>query len=101
MFGNMVGRPRNADGKFMLVEIKNVGAKLNYTQKRLMQMMHKLFREADPQQKHYIGCYLLTWDHSNNVPVSVNNASITEQQFTKWITGQLYLDSLFDQNGVA
>jgi len=99
LFGSIIGRPKNADGKFMLVEIKKAYAELNYAQARLLQMMHRLFRQADPEQRHYIGCYLLHWNYDTNEPAALNNDAISTELFKRWITGDLYIASLYDPVG--
>jgi len=96
MFGGLVNRHRNDDGKFMLIEVKNKSVKINYAQKRLLQLMHRLFREADKNRNHYIGAYLLHWDHDNNKPVAVNNNPIDEATYIKWMSNEIELPSLFD-----
>lgn len=97
LFGELVNRGKNDDGKFMLTEIKNDGAQLNYAQKRLLHLMHKLLRSADPEKKFYIGCYLLHWDHAQNLPAKINNRRIDEETFKRWMTGKLELPSMFDE----
>lgn len=96
LFGQMVNRPKNADGKFMLVEIKSDRAALNYAQQRLLTMMHRLLRKADPEGLHYIGTYLLQWDTETNSPARINGEPIDGAEFVRWITGDLNLPSLFD-----
>ncbi len=99
--GALVGRRRNDDGRILLVELKDMGADLNYSQSRTMQLMHKLMRKADPERKFYGGSYLLHWDNKNNVPCRINSKPITEQQFNDWITGKLEIPSLFDEKATA
>lgn len=99
LFGRMVNRPKDADGKFMLTEIKASGAGLNYAQKRLLMLMHKLLRKADPDKKFYIGSYLLHWDYDGNKPTALNNKLISDDEFKEWITGKLEWPSLFDGDG--
>lgn len=99
LFGSIIGRPKNADGKFMLVEIKKAYVGLNYAQQRLLQMMHRLFRQADPGQQHYIGCYLLHWNYDTNEPAALNNNAISTELFKRWITGKQYIASLYDPLG--
>lgn len=100
LFGNMVGRPSKADGKFMLTEIKANGAKLNYAQERLLMLMHRLLRQADPDKKFFIGSYLLHWDYDTNKPASLNYKRISDADFQQWITGKLDWPSLFDGDNV-
>lgn len=94
--GKLVGRHRDADGKFMLIEVKNVGSSMGYAQGRLFAMMHRLFRMGDPGHQHYIGFYLLQWDSQQNKPHSINYAPCTEDAFAQWMTGKITLPSLFD-----
>lgn len=96
LFGALVGRQRSEDGKFMLVEVKHMRFPLTYAQKRLLEMMHKLLRLGDPTHQHYIGCYLLGWDDTNNKPLALNSNDINEAEFVDWITGRLYWRSLFE-----
>jgi len=99
LFGQIIGRPKNADGKFMLTEIKKVGVPLNYAQGRLLMMIHNLLRKSDPQQEHYIGSYLLHWDYEDNSPVAINGIPATSDLFREWITGGRYIRSLYDPPG--
>jgi len=99
LFGQIIRRPKNADGQFMLVEIKAAGSELNYAQGRLLQMMHRLFRQADPKQENYIGCYLLHWDYDRNLPSMLNWKPIGADMFREWITGKQYIASLYDPPG--
>lgn len=96
LFGGIINRPRDADGQFMLVELKKVGVGLNYAQARLLKMMHTLLRKADSIQEYYIGCYLLHWDYDTNRPIALNSHSISAELFLAWITGKQYVQSLYD-----
>lgn len=99
LFGGIINRPRHADGQFMLTELKMVGVGLNYAQGRLLKMMHSLLRKADSLQEYYIGCYLLHWDYEANRPVALNAQPISPELFVAWITGQQYIQSLYDPSG--
>jgi hypothetical protein len=94
--GALCGRHRDADGKFMMIEIKSFGARMGYAQTRLFSMMHRLMRAGDPQKEYYVGFYLLHWDDNNNKPVSINHQPCTEQEFKDWMVGETTLLSLFD-----
>jgi hypothetical protein len=94
LFGPLVNRQRDEDGKFMLIEIKTAFGQMGYAQRRLFSMMHKLLRKADPDRKYYIGFYLVRWN--NGKPESVNNARVTEQKFIEFMTGKATLESMFD-----
>lgn len=95
-FGKMVNRPGNADGKFALVEIKNKGITIQYAMGRFLRLAHKLLRQADPNQEHYIGAYLLEWDNDSNKPWAINKIPVDDNQFLNWITGKTYFRSLYD-----
>lgn len=116
IFGSLAGRDRKADGRFMLVEVKHGRFNLadDYKQKRLLQMMHRLLRQADPDREHYIGCYVLNWDNpegdlmrcpdcgklmpkpEEGKPLAINSQDVTEGDFYAWITGLQHRRSLFE-----
>ena len=93
MFGTLINRPYAADGKFMLVEIKEKYGQMGYAQKRVFQLMHRLLRKADPQKEYYIGFYLVKWN--SHKPESVNGIPVTESEFVEFMTGKKYIPSLF------
>lgn len=88
LFGGLVNRSYNEHGKFMLVEIKSPGFGMTYAQKRLFGMMDTLLRFADPHEKHYMGCFLVWWDHEDNKPIAINLQPCTEIDFALWIQGR-------------
>lgn len=85
MFGPLVGRAYDADGLFMLVEIKNKGYRMSYGQKRLFGLIDTLLRFADPNAEYYLGCFTVWWDYTTNKPVAINFESCTEQEFSLWM----------------
>lgn len=92
IYGPLVGRPKDADGKFMLVEIKHTGYGIGYAQARLFSMMDKLLRIADPMKKHYIGFYVLNWDSNANKPIALNNKPCDDNYFKQWLTGKIEVE---------
>jgi len=92
MFSKLVGRAYNADGKFMLVEVKEPGHTVDYSQRRLFEMMDRLLRIADPDGEYYIGFYLLRWNNIRNLPVDINGKACTEQEFKDWMTGKITIE---------
>lgn len=96
-YGALVQRPNNADGKFRLIEIKEAHGEMGYAQKRVFGLMHKLFRQADPQREYYDGFYLVRW---NDDFVIVNGTKMDMPQFKEWMIGKLPYSqcplSLFD-----
>lgn len=61
LFGSLIGREYDADGRLMLIQVKYNTAQMGYAQKRVYQLMHRLMRTADPEKQHYRGCYLVHW----------------------------------------
>ena len=89
IYGPLVGRHRNADGKFMLVEVKHPGFGLGYAQKRVFALVDRLLRKGDPAGDFYIGFYILNWDNNTNKPVALNGYSCDEAMFQDWLTGRV------------
>lgn len=85
-YGALVQRPKDADGKFRLIEIKERGGSMGYAQQRVFGLMHRLLRQSDPQREYYDGFYLVRW---NDDSVSVNGTKMSMEQFKAWMVGQL------------
>jgi len=94
LFGTLINRPYDADGKFMFVEIKTAIGKMGYAQQRVFSLIHRLLRKADPQQDFYIGFYLVRWN--GKFPESVNGIRVTENDFVEFMTGKRQIKSLFE-----
>lgn len=92
IYGPLIGRHKNDDGKFMLVEIKHTGFGIKYAQTRLFAMMDRLLRLGDPHGKFYIGFYVLNWDNNANKPIALNGKPCNEDKFKEWITGKTQID---------
>ncbi len=96
-YGALISRPKEADGKFRFIEIKEAHGAMGYAQQRVFGLIHRLLRQADPQREYYDGFYLVKWydDH-----VMVNGKQMTMDIFKLWMVGTLpYLEcplSLFD-----
>ena len=89
-FGNAIGRDYGADGEFILCECKENKPLLPYKQKRTFQLLDRLLKEADPQEKHYKGFYLVCWDGKREV-VQVNSDIINQKEFVLFLKGKLQL----------
>jgi len=91
-YGPLIGRHKNADGQFMLVEVKHPGFGIGYAQKRLFMMMDRLLRLGDPEGKFYIGFYVLNWNDGANRPIALNGKPCDAEMFNNWISGKMHIE---------
>lgn len=96
-YGAMIQRPKEADGRFRFIEIKEMHGTMGYAQQRVFGLIHRLLRQADPQHEYYDGFYLVKWNEDH---VIVNGTKMSMDDFKGWMTGTLsylkYPLSLFD-----
>lgn len=115
IFGPLINRLYNADGKFMLIEIKTSLGEMGYAQKRVFSLIHRLLRKADPSKNFYIGFYLVRWNLGEQdivdcckdcpnkpkvnpgKPEKVNERSVTEQEYIEFLKGKIEIPSMFDE----
>jgi hypothetical protein len=88
-YGPIIGRHKDADGEFILGEVKHGLAKTDYAQRRTFSLINRLLRLGDPEKKYYKGFFLIqeledsTW--------RVNGTTLSESQFVEFIEGKLII----------
>ena len=86
-FGSIIGRPYDADGEFILGEVKHGLVKPDYAQKRTFGLIDRILRLGDPEKKYYKGFFLIQeLDDSTWV---VNGKTLSEDQFVQFIEGKI------------
>lgn len=93
-FGPRIGREYDADGKFMLVEVKHQRKNMDYPQRRLFGMIHRLLRQTDPEENHYVGFYLMHWEDNF---ARVNGRQLSEGGLRSFLLGEDDIPSMFDE----
>lgn len=83
-FGPAVRKPYNADGEFILVEIKSADIPLPYAQQRVFGLLDRLLKLGDPQAGFYKGFYQVIWGEEN---VIVNEVELSKNEFRKFLLG--------------
>ena len=92
-FGPLIGRKYSDDGKFMLIEIKYEKFDIDYAQRRLFELIHRLLRKADPDKHYYIGFYIITW--SDKGDICINGKKISKEQLKQFLMGEIDIPSFF------
>lgn len=59
LFGDALGRPKEADGWLIEFEVKKHNANLKHSQVRVMELTDRLASSSDPSGEHWGGCWLL------------------------------------------
>jgi hypothetical protein len=90
------GNLARSGSKFMLLEIKWWGTKLDYSQKFNFERVHRLLRKADPFKREYAGFYILEWPRERGPYVRLNYRHLLEwDQLEKFLLFRLRYPSYF------
>jgi hypothetical protein len=91
-YGPLAGGAR--PGLLKLIEIKHNNGRMTLSQKHSYRTMHDLMRAADPNHEKYEGFYLVHWGPDG--PRSINGRKVTNEEFVKFMTGELKVRGLWD-----
>jgi len=81
-YGPLEGRPRDADGKFLFMEVKCKGASVGYAQQRVFGLIDRLLKKADPNGAFYIGYFVLHWFDDY---VAIGGKRMSLPEFKTWL----------------
>lgn len=98
-FGNVLHRRQSQDGRLIICEIKQHGAKMGYAQKRMYQLIDRLLQAADPNMMHYQGFYVINWDMPNNL--LINGIIIDTNILKDFLEGTIYCVGLFERRSIS
>ena len=83
---------KNDDGKFILIELKQNGARMGIGQKHIYKLLDGLLRKGDPEADHYKGFYVMSYDE-NGEKVEINyKHSLNMDEFKEFLMGTNVID---------
>ena len=89
----------DADGKFILVELKFGNSTIGIAQQKTFGLIDKLLRLTDPEKKRYLGYFVIQysdedWDKSE---FKINGSPISRSDFQDFWKLKHLIPSYFDQ----
>lgn len=77
----------DADGRFMLIELKFGNAYIGIAQKRTFGLIHRLLRIADPKKHRYFGYFVVQYDNENwdLAEFKINKHQISQSDFYNFL----------------
>lgn len=91
LFGDLIHRHSDEDGRFKIVEVKQGKAKMDYAQRRMYALIDRLLRQGDPGGEHYDGFYIMIWSPPECV---VNNTRLSMVQLAEFYLGKFEITPL-------
>ncbi len=83
--------------KFMLVEFKQWGTQLDYSQLKTLRLLNYLLRRGDPKRVQYRGVYVVEWPRDDSDFVRVNYRQVLRfDQLQQFFLFRHAVKSLFD-----
>jgi hypothetical protein len=73
----------DAEGIFMLIELKFGNAWVGTAQQRTFGMIHKLLRKADPEARRYLGYFVIQYDNEDwdKANFKINGVEVDREKF--------------------
>ena len=90
----------DAKGKFMIVEEKHPGAKMQRAQEMTFGLLDDVCRKGDPLRERYLGFYVLEIGYDAIdypiFPVKVNGHRLSETMYKAWVEMRHIIKGFFD-----